>query len=241
MQLARMRLLKSLRDELNKAKVELTFEKEDKERLFKESGMRVQSLEGQIQLKDKLLQQQESLSKQSLDSKDLILDLKSELDQAREEIARMKSAGFTESVETQQAVAQLQEALGTIRVLKESLEESEKANLELDNLRTEIADSMNQQISQMKIHEDDRKQLTDKIADLEAEILIFRNKDEAGTLETKKLVAELNKKLLDSNEELSRLKERILKILKVMEFQNNNVAGGTRRRRNKKSTIKNEN
>ena len=34
----------------------------------------------------------------------------------------MKSAGFTESVETQQAVAQLQEALGTIRVLKESLE-----------------------------------------------------------------------------------------------------------------------
>ena len=58
----------------------------------------------------------------------------------------------------------------------------------------------------MKIHEDDRKQLTDKIADLEAEILIFRNKDEAGTLETKKLVAELNKKLLDSNEELSRLR-----------------------------------
>ena len=200
-------VVKSLRDELNKAKVELTFEKEDKERLLKESGMRVQSLEGQMQqLKDKLLQQQESLSKQSLDSKDLILDLKSELDQAREEIARMKSAGFTESVETQQAVAQLQEALGTIRVLKESLEESEKANLELDNLRTEIADSMNQQISQMKIHEDDRKQLTDKIADLEAEILIFRNKDEAGTLETKKLVAELNKKLLDSNEELSRLK-----------------------------------
>ena len=77
---------------------------------------------------------------------------------------------------------------------------------------------MNQQISQMKIHEDDRKQLTDKIADLEAEILIFRNKDEAGTLETKKLVAELNKKLLDSNEELSRLKTN-LKILKVMEFQ----------------------
>ena len=178
-------------DEVKSAKVELTFEKEDKERLLKESGMRVQSLEGQMQqLKDKLLQQQESLSKQSLDSKDLILDLKSELDQAREEIARMKSAGFTESVETQQAVAQLQEALGTIRVLKESLEESEKANLELDNLRTEIADSMNQQISQMKIHEDDRKQLTDKIADLEAEILIFRNKDEAGTLETKKLVAE---------------------------------------------------
>ena len=86
----------------------------------------------------------------------------------------MKSAGFTESVETQQAVAQLQ-TLGTIRV-KESLEESEKANLELNNLRTEIADSMNQQISQMKIHEDDRKQLTDKIADLEAEILILEIK-----------------------------------------------------------------
>ena len=32
-------VVKSLRDELNKAKVELTFEKEDKERLLKESGM----------------------------------------------------------------------------------------------------------------------------------------------------------------------------------------------------------
>ena len=46
--------------------------------------------------------------------------MKSELVVAREEIARMKSAGLGESVQTNQAVAQLQEALGTIRILQES-------------------------------------------------------------------------------------------------------------------------
>ena len=62
-----------------------------------------------------------------------------------------------DSLETKQAVSQLQEALGTIRILKESLEQSEQANLELDNLRAEIADSMAKQISMMKINEEDRK------------------------------------------------------------------------------------
>ena len=75
--------------------------------------------------------EQESLVQQTMESKDLIFDLKSELDAAREEIARMKTVGATESLETKTAVSQLQEALGTIRVLKESLEESEQANLNL--------------------------------------------------------------------------------------------------------------
>ena len=77
----------SLRDELNQAKVELTYEKEEKERLLNQSTLQRKSLEGQLQvLRDKLLEEQENLS-QSIESKDLILDLKSELDQAREEIA----------------------------------------------------------------------------------------------------------------------------------------------------------
>ena len=199
----------SLRDELNQAKVELTYEKEEKERLLNQSTLQRKSLEGQLQvLRDKLLEEQENLSLQSIESKDLILDLKSELDQAREEIARMKSTGITESVETQQAVAQLQEALGTIRILKETIEETEKANVELDNLRTEVADSMSRQISQMKINEEDRKRLTDKIADLEAEILIYRNKDEADGLQTRNLVADLTQKLNISNEELSNLQKK---------------------------------
>ena len=161
-----------------------------------------------------MLEEQENLSLQSIESKDLILDLKSELDQAREEIARMKSTGITESVETQQAVAQLQEALGTIRILKETIEETEKANVELDNLRAEVADSMSRQISQMEINEEDRKHLTDKIADLEAEILIYRNKDEADGLQTRNLVADLTQKLNISNEELSNLQKN-LKIRKT--------------------------
>ena len=208
-------MVMSLRDELNQAKVELTYEKEEKERLLNQSTLQRKSLEGQLQaLRDKLLEEQENLSLQSIESKDLILDLKSELDQAREEIARMKSTGITESVETQQAVAQLQEALGTIRILKETLEETEKANVELDNLRAEVADSMSRQISQMEINEEDRKRLTDKIADLEAEILIYRNKDEADGLQTRNLVADLTQKLNKSNEELSNLQKN-LKIRKT--------------------------
>ena len=67
---------------------------------------------------------------------------------------------------------------------------------------------MSRQISQMKINEEDRKRLTDKIADLEAEILIHRNKDEADELQTRNLVADLTQKLNNSNEELSNLQKK---------------------------------
>ena len=215
----------SLRDELNKAKVELTFEKEENERLLKASSAKTKSLEGQLQLlREKLIEEQENLSRQSVESKDLIIDLKSELDQAREEINRMRSVGATDSLETKQAVSQLQEALGTIRILKESLEQSEQANLELDNLRAEIADSMAKQISMMKINEEDRKKLTDKIADLEAEILIFRDRDASNGLSSKQLVASLNENLKDSKLEISILKEALegtegLSIRNLIEMQ----------------------
>ena len=66
------------------------------------------------------MMEEENLVEQTRESKDLMIELKSELDAAREEIARMKTAGLGDSVETRQAVAQLQEALGTIRVLQKA-------------------------------------------------------------------------------------------------------------------------
>ena len=82
----------SLRDELNQAKVELVYEREEKEKLAKEASLKISSLEGQLaKFKEKLQDEQENLAQQTLESKDLIFDLKSELDVAREEIARMKS------------------------------------------------------------------------------------------------------------------------------------------------------
>ena len=109
----------SLRDELNKVKVELVFEREENERIQAGAALEIASLEEQlVQTHNKLLSEQESLVNQTDESQDLVLDLKSELDKAREEIARMKTAGLGESVETRQAVSQLQEALGTIRILQ---------------------------------------------------------------------------------------------------------------------------
>ena len=55
--------------------------------------------------------EQENQADYTNETKDLVLDLKGELVVAREEIARMKSAGMGESVQTKQAVSQLQEAL----------------------------------------------------------------------------------------------------------------------------------
>ena len=120
----------SLRDELNKVKVELVFEREENERINAEAALEIASLEEQlVQTHNKLLSEQENLVNQTDESQDLVLDLKSELDKAREEIARMKTAGLGDSVETRQAVSQLQEALGTIRILKESLDEAESTTL----------------------------------------------------------------------------------------------------------------
>ena len=196
----------SLRDELNQAKVELVYEREEKEKLAKEASLKISSLEGQLaKFKEKLQDEQENLAQQTLESKDLIFDLKSELDVAREEIARMKSVGNTESLETRKAVSQLQEALGTIRILKESLEESEKANLELDTLRSELADSMEMQITQVRRDEEQQSKLQKKISDLEAEILIFRNNENAEAVQTKKLVADLNEKIKQSQNEITKL------------------------------------
>ena len=53
-------------------------------------------------------------------------------------------------METRQAVSQLQEALGTIRILQESLEESEQANVKVDNLRSELAEAMSTQLTSCK-------------------------------------------------------------------------------------------
>ena len=196
----------SLRDELNQAKVELVYEREEKEKLAKEASLKISSLEGQLaKFKERLQDEQENLAQQTLESKDLIFDLKSELDVAREEIARMKSVGNTESLETRKAVSQLQEALGTIRILKESLEESEKANLELDTLRSELADSMEMQITQVRRDEEQQSKLQNKISDLEAEILIFRNNENAEAVQTKKLVADLNEKIKQSQNEITKL------------------------------------
>lgn len=200
----------SLRDELNKVKVELVFEREENEKMQAESALQLANLEEQlVATHNKLLSEQENLVNQTDESQDLVLDLKSELDKAREEIARMKTAGLGESVETRQAVSQLQEALGTIRILKESLEEAESYNLEVDNLKAELADAMSTQIKTIQSTEAEKGKLIEQIADLEAEIMIMGEEGKGASLERKKMVAQLNKDLKSSQDEITKLQKRV--------------------------------
>lgn len=200
----------SLRDELNKVKVELVFEREENERIQAGAALEIASLEEQlVQTHNKLLSEQESLVNQTDESQDLVLDLKSELDKAREEIARMKTAGLGESVETRQAVSQLQEALGTIRILQESLDEAESYNAEVDNLKAELADAMSKQIESLQVNEAEKEKLLSNISDLEAELMIMREEGKGASLETKKMVARLNDDLKVSQKEITDLQKRL--------------------------------
>ena len=165
-----------------------------------------------LQLEDtrnQLLAEQENQADQSNESKELVLDLKSELDVARTEISRMKSAGLGESVETKQAVSQLQEALGTIRILQESLEEAEQVNLEVDNLRTELANSMESQLLSLQRADDEKRILRQQAEDLESEIVILRNQGLGAGVQFQKSNASLMEELEVSNAQIVELEKTI--------------------------------
>ena len=199
----------SLREELNQAKVELVFTIEDKEQFKQDSAKIISSLELQLEnTRNQLLAEQENQADHANESKELVLDLKSELDVARTEISRMKSAGFGESVETKQAVSQLQEALGTIRILQESLEESEKVNLEVDNLRTELANSMESQLLELQRSDDEKRVIRKQAEDLEAEIAVLRNQGLGAGVQFQKSNAALMEELEVSREQITELEKR---------------------------------
>ena len=165
----------SLRNELNKAKVELVVALEDKDKLQKDFSDRIFSLERQLDdSRNEMIEEQELFYESAEESKSLLEELRNELKNAKNQVAKMKASGFTESVETKQAVSQLEEALGTIRILKESLEEAEKTNLELDNLRAELADSMSTHLQEIQNAENDKLLLSQKVNDLETEIAVLR-------------------------------------------------------------------
>jgi chromosome segregation ATPase len=203
-------VLDSLRKELNRSKVELVVALDEKDKIQADFSSRIKNLE--IQLEDaqnELIEEQDLFQEVTSESKILVSQLKTELDAARKEIATMKTVGVTDSLETRQAVAQLQEALGTIRILQESLQEAEESNLEVDNLRTELADVMSGQLEKFNAVEREKEQLSTQIQNLEAEIAILRTQNSGNQLIEHKSIAELQSKLSSSKEEISRLKKNL--------------------------------
>ena len=203
-------VLDSLKQELNKAKIELVVALEEKEKLQDDFSDRIKNLELQLEdAQNEALEGQEIFQETTNESKILVSQLRTELNAARKEIASMKAAGITDSVETRQAVAQLQEALGTIRILQESLQEAEASNLEVDNLRSELADVMSGQLEKFRDVEDEKETLKSKINNLEAEIAILRTQNNGSEVAQLQSNAELKSKLALSNQEINRLRKRL--------------------------------
>ncbi len=201
-------VLDSLKQELNRAKIELVVALEEKEKLQDDFSSRIKNLELQLEdARNEMLEEQDIFNETTNESKILVSQLKTELDEARKEIASMKSVGISDSVETRQAVSQLQEALGTIKILQESLQEAEASNLEVDNLRSELADVMSGQLEKFKVVENEKSDLNGKIANLEAEIAILRKQNAGSEVAELKSNAELQSKLNSSNKENERLRK----------------------------------
>ena len=93
-------------------------------------------------------------------------------------------------------------ALGTIRILQESLQEAEASNLEVDNLRSELADVMSGQLEKFRDVEDEKEGLKSKINNLEAEIAILRTKNNDSEVTQLQSNAEIQSKLALSNKEI---------------------------------------
>ena len=203
-------VLDSLKDELNRAKIDLVVSLEDKEKLQDQFSERLRSLEMQLEeARNEIFEEQEIFQDTTNESKILVAELKTELDAARLEIAQMKRSGISESVETKQAVSQLQEALGTIRILQESLQEAEASNLEVDNLRTELADAMSGQLEKFQETEDEKTNLQKKIHTLESEIAVLRESNNGSQLAQLKLNADLQDKLDSTEQEIIHLTNRL--------------------------------
>ncbi len=200
----------SLKDELNRAKIELVVALEEKEKMQDEFSNRLNNLEMQLEAaRNEMFEEQEIFQETTSESKILVSELKTELEAARAEIAQMKKTGFSESVETKQAVAQLQEALGTIRILQESLQEAEAANLEVDNLRSELADTMSEQLAKFEEVEGEKNKLKDEILNLETEISLLRESNSGAQVAQLNSSSELQSQLQDSNQEISALRKRL--------------------------------
>jgi chromosome segregation ATPase len=200
----------SLKDELNRAKIELVVALEEKEKMQDEFSNRLNNLEMQLEdARNEMFEEQETFQETTSESKILVSELKSELEAARAEIAQMKKTGFSESVETKQAVAQLQEALGTIRILQESLQEAEAANLEVDNLRSELADTMSGQLAKFEEVEGEKNKLKDEILNLETEISLLRESNSGAQVAQLKSSSDLQSQLEASNQEISALRKRL--------------------------------
>ena len=205
-------IVKDLREELNKTKVELVFSLEDRQKMQNESSRRITALEAQLENTRKELQlKEENLADLASGSEELMLDLRSELDTTRGQISRMKRAGMGSTQETEKAISQLQEALGTIKILQESLDQAEQVNLDVDTLRVELANSMETQMAELQRSEDEKKQLRQKAKDLQTEIAMLREQRQNNGVGFQKLNAELREQLTASQAQVAELEARAAK------------------------------
>ena len=203
-------VIDSLKNELNRAKIELVVALEEKDKLQEDFSKRFTNLEMLLEdTKNEMYEEKEIFAETTNESKILVNELRTELEAARANIAQMKRSGITESIDTKEAVSQLQEALGTIKILQESLRDAEAANLEVDNLRSELADVMADQLEKFQDSEDEKLKLRSQINNLEAEVALLRDSNGNSQATLAKSNADLLGRIKSSEAQINLLKSEL--------------------------------
>lgn len=89
------------------------------------------------------------------------------------------------------------------------MNEAESVNLEVDNLRAELANAMSTQLNELQKSEDEKRSLQQKVNGLEAEIEIIREQGSESGLAQKQIIANLKVKLASTEALVSDLELRL--------------------------------
>ncbi|MBO94173.1 MAG: hypothetical protein CMI32_04645, partial [Opitutales bacterium] len=203
-------LVNHLRDELEQAKVEALLAKQSKGDLERRSEVRVNALEKQLNdTQNQLELVKGQFHDMTGEGAALIAELRGNLRQAEAEITLLKQAGAGETVGTEKLAAQLQEALGAIQVLQHNLNESEKVNAEVDDLRLRLATAMEANIGEKERDEAETVVLRKKMRTLEMELAMAQQAQSEVRVTGNQLFSNLKDELEASRAKVAAMQARL--------------------------------
>ena len=204
------RIIEQLRADRDQARVELVIAKEAKEKSEGDYAARVAALELELEnARNQLLTEQSSGRDRTAESAIIIGDLKRELDITRKEMARLRNAGAGDAVATEQLAAQLQEALGQIRILQENLAESENVGGQVDSLRGELSQAMQTHLADIERGRLEKERLQAKVADLEVEVKVLTDEGAGQTVKYRQALARMAEQVKTSQDRVDQLETAI--------------------------------
>lgn len=204
------RIIEQLRMERDQARVELVIAKEGKDKTAGDYAAQVAALELELEnARNQLLTEQEAKRDTTAESAIIIGDLKRELDITRKEVHNLRTAGAGDAVATEQLAAQLEEALGQIRILQENLAESETVGGQVDALRDDLSQAMETHLAEIERGRLEKERLQVKVADLEVEVKVLTDEGAGQTVKYRQALARMAEQLKSSQGRVDQLETAI--------------------------------